>query len=150
MSKESVMPSNHLVLCCPFLLLPSIFLSVRVFSNESVHCIRWAKYWRFSFSTTRESLCKINKDPAQPSPPKRRHTLLPSSYCPYKRGRVCQESTRFILKYTQIQKSSCFFSLWSQLSFLSLGINKNNIGSEVMCQERQRDTHTALAQEAVI
>ena len=50
MSIESVMPSNHLILCCPLLLLPSIFLSIRVFSNESVLCIRWRKYWSFSFS----------------------------------------------------------------------------------------------------
>ena len=44
------MPSNHLVLYCPLLLLPSIFPSIRVFSNESVLCIRWPKYWSFSFS----------------------------------------------------------------------------------------------------
>ena len=44
------MPSNHLILCRPLLLLPSIFLSIRVFSNESVLCIRWPKYWSFSFS----------------------------------------------------------------------------------------------------
>ena len=49
MSIESVMPSNHLILCCPLLLLPSIFPSVRVFSNESVLLIRWPKYWSFSF-----------------------------------------------------------------------------------------------------
>ena len=49
MSIESVMPSNHLILCHPFL-LPSIFPSIRVFSNESVLCIRWPKYWSFSFS----------------------------------------------------------------------------------------------------
>ena len=47
---ESVMPSNHLILCCPLLLLPWIFPSIRVFSNESVLCIRWPKYWNFSFS----------------------------------------------------------------------------------------------------
>ena len=47
---ESVMPSNHLILCCPFLLLPSVFPSIRVYSNESVLCIRWPKYWSFSFS----------------------------------------------------------------------------------------------------
>ena len=47
---ESVMPSNLLILCCPLLLLPSIFPSIRVFSNESVLCIRWLKYWSFSFS----------------------------------------------------------------------------------------------------
>ena len=51
-SIESVMPSNHLILCRPLLLLPSIFPSVRVFSNESTLCIRWPKYWSFSFSTS--------------------------------------------------------------------------------------------------
>ena len=50
MSIESVMPSNHLILCRPLLLLPSIFSSIRVFSNESVPRIRWPKYWSFSFS----------------------------------------------------------------------------------------------------
>ena len=50
MSIESVMPSNHLILCCPFLLPPSIFPSIRVFSNESVLPIRWPKYWSFSFN----------------------------------------------------------------------------------------------------
>ena len=50
MSTESVMPSNHLILCHPLLFLPSIFLSTRVFSNESVLPIRWPKYWIFSFS----------------------------------------------------------------------------------------------------
>ena len=50
MSTESVMPSNHLMLCSPLLLPPSIFPSIRVFSNESVFHIRWPKYWSFSFS----------------------------------------------------------------------------------------------------
>ena len=50
MSVQSVMPSNHLILCRPLLLPPSIFPSTRVFSNESVLCIRWPKYWSFSFS----------------------------------------------------------------------------------------------------
>ena len=50
MSIELVMPSNRLILCCPLLLLPSIFPSIRVFSNESFLHIRWPKYWRFSFS----------------------------------------------------------------------------------------------------
>ena len=50
MSIESVMPSNHLIVCCPFLLLPSIFPSIRVFSNESALRIMWPKYWSFSFS----------------------------------------------------------------------------------------------------
>ena len=50
MTIELVMPSNHLILCHPLLLLPSIFPSVRVFSKESVLCIRWPKYWSFSLS----------------------------------------------------------------------------------------------------
>ena len=50
MSIESVMPSNHLILCCPLLLLPSVFPSIRVFSNESVLPIRWPKYSSFTFS----------------------------------------------------------------------------------------------------
>ena len=50
MSIESVMPSSHRILCCPLLLLPSIFPSIRVFSNESVLCITWSKDWSFSFN----------------------------------------------------------------------------------------------------
>ena len=50
MSMESVMPSSHLILCRPFQLLPSICPSIRVFSNESTLCMRWPKYWSFSFS----------------------------------------------------------------------------------------------------
>ena len=55
MSVESVMPSNHLILYCPLLFQPSIFLSIRVFSNESVLHIRWPKYWDFSFSISPSS-----------------------------------------------------------------------------------------------
>ena len=58
MSIELVLPSNHLILCCPLLLLPSRFPSIRVFSNESALCIRWAKYWSFSFS-----ICTSNENP---------------------------------------------------------------------------------------
>ena len=52
---ESVMPSNHLILCCPLLLLPSTLPSIRVFSNESALCMRWPKYWNFSFNTSPSS-----------------------------------------------------------------------------------------------
>ena len=54
-SIELVMPSNYLILCCPLLLLPSIFPSIRVFSSESVLHIRWPKYWSFSFSISPSS-----------------------------------------------------------------------------------------------
>ena len=52
MSTESVMPSNHLILCLHLLLLPSVFPSIRVFSNESALCNRWPKYWSFTFSNS--------------------------------------------------------------------------------------------------
>ena len=57
MSIESVMPSNHLILCRPLLLLPSIFPSIRVFSSESLLPTRWPKYWSFSFSISPPSEC---------------------------------------------------------------------------------------------
>ena len=55
MSVETVMPSNHLILCHPLLLLPSIFPSIRVFPSDSAPCIRWPKYWSFSFSISPSS-----------------------------------------------------------------------------------------------
>ena len=55
MSIESMMPSNHLILCCPLLLLPSIFPSIRVFSSESALHIRWPKYWSFRFNISPSS-----------------------------------------------------------------------------------------------
>ena len=54
MSIESMMPTNHLIFCCPLLLLPSILTSIRVFPNEPVLCIRWPKYWSFSISPSSE------------------------------------------------------------------------------------------------
>ena len=55
MSIESAVPSNHLILCYPLLLLPSVFPSIRVFSSESALCIRWPEYWSFSFSLSPSS-----------------------------------------------------------------------------------------------
>ena len=56
MSIELVILSNHLILCCPLLLMPSFFPSIRVFSNESPLCIRWPKYWSFSFNISLSSV----------------------------------------------------------------------------------------------
>ena len=59
MSIESVMPSNHLILCCPFLLLPTIFPSIRTFSSESALHIRWPQYWSFNFSIRLSNECSV-------------------------------------------------------------------------------------------
>ena len=57
---ESVMPSNHLILCCPLVLLPSVFPSIRVFSNELTLHIRWPKFWSFSFSISPSNEYSVN------------------------------------------------------------------------------------------
>ena len=62
MSIKLMMPSKNLILCCSLLLLPLIFLSIRVFSNESVLCIRWPKYWSFSFSNEYSGLISFRMD----------------------------------------------------------------------------------------
>ena len=62
-SIESVMPSNHLIFCCPFLLMPSIFPSIRVFSNESALCIWWPKYWSFNFNISPSNEHPSNEHP---------------------------------------------------------------------------------------
>ena len=74
MSFESVMLSNHLILCCPLLLLPSVFHSIRVFSSELALCIKWPKYWSFSISPSSEysgliSFRLFNVDFPLPDPP---------------------------------------------------------------------------------
>ena len=73
MSIKSVMPSNHLILCRPLLLLPSIFPSIRVFSNDSALHIRWPKYWSFSFSISPSNeysgLISFRMDWSDPFPP---------------------------------------------------------------------------------
>ena len=63
MSIGSVMPSNHLIFCCPLLLLPSVFPSVRVFSNESVLCIRWPKYWSTEEGNGKPYQCSCLENP---------------------------------------------------------------------------------------
>ena len=60
MSIESVMPSNHLILCCPLCLLPSIFPSIRVFSSESAPHVRWPKYWSFSFIISPSNVFRVD------------------------------------------------------------------------------------------
>ena len=98
MSIESVMPSNHLILCHPHLFLPSIFPRIRVFSNESVLCIRWPKYWSFSFSMNIQD-------------------WFPLGWT----GWISLQSKGFsrVFSNTTVQKHQLFstqLSLWSQLS----------------------------------
>ena len=76
MSIESVMPSRHLILCRPLLLLPSIFPSIRVFPNESVLRIRWPKYWSFSFSISPSNKHKYNMKPCEMAGPQRKYGPL--------------------------------------------------------------------------
>ena len=68
MSIELVMPSSHLILCCPLLLLPSIFPSIRVFSDESALCIRWSNYWSFSFNISPSNDGQRRHGPVQRHP----------------------------------------------------------------------------------
>ena len=83
MSIELVMPSNHLILCCPLLLLPSIFPSIRVFSKESVICFKWPMYWSFSFSI---------------SPSKELHFVFYTS-CAYTQGHLLLQQKEGIQLY---------------------------------------------------
>ena len=99
MSIESVMPSNHLIYCCPLLLLLSIFPSIRVFSNESVLRIRWPKYWNFSFSIS----------------PSNEYSGLISFKMDWLDLLAVQETLKSLLQH-QVQKHQFFdtpLSLWS-------------------------------------
>ena len=105
MSIESVMPSNHLILCCPLLLLPSIFSSIRVFSNESALHIRWPKYWSFSFSIS----------------PFNEHTGLITFRIDWLDRLVVQGTLKSLLQH-QVQKHQFFGTqLSSQSNYLTTG-----------------------------
>ena len=102
MSIESVMPSNHLILCRPLLLLSSIFHSIKAFSNESALCIRWPKYWSFSFNIS----------------PSNEHSGLVGSECLGWTGWISLQSKGLsrVFSNTTVQKHLSFgtqLSLWS-------------------------------------
>ena len=107
---KSVRPSNHLILCCPLLLLPSIFPSIKVFSDDSVLCIRWPKYWSFSFSVS----------------PFNEHSGLISFRMDWLDCLVVQGTLKSLLQHhsskTLILRSSDFFIL--QLSHLYMTTDK--------------------------
>ena len=109
MSIESVMPSNHLILCHPLLLPPSIFPSIWVFSNKSALCIRWPKYWSFSFSI---------------SPSNEYSGLV--SFRMYWFNLLAVQGTLMIFSNTTVQKHQFFsvqLSLWSNSQFMVQSIN---------------------------
>ena len=100
MSIESVMPSNHRILCRPLLLLPSIFASIRVFSSESALCIRWPEYWGFSFSIS----------------PSREYSGLISFWMDWSHLLAVQHTLNRVLSSTMVWKHQFFSaqpSLWS-------------------------------------
>ena len=118
MSIESVMPSNHLILCHPLLLLPSIFPSIRVFSNELVLHIRWPKYWRFSFSISHSN----------------EYLGLTSFGMDWLDLLEVQGTLKSLLQHTTVQKHQFFgaqLSLWSnshiQTCKLTISISKKAI-----------------------
>ena len=108
MSIESVMPSSHLILCRPLLLLPSIFPSIRVFSNESVLYIRWPKYWSFSISPANE------------------HTELISFRMDWLDLLAVQGTLKSLLQHhsskASILRHSAFFTVQLSLPYMNTGI----------------------------
>ena len=105
MSIESVIPSNHLILCRPLLLLPSIPPSIRVFSNESALRIRWPKYWSFSFSIS----------PSSEHPGLLSFRIWDSHYPNYPVLRICNVSIWWAANLNQ-RKKSIWYSCHLQLS----------------------------------
>ena len=99
MSIESVMPPSHLILCHPLLLLPSIFPSITVFSNESVLCISWSKYWSFSFnispSNEYSGLMSFRMDWLDPCSPRDSQELPTTPQC---KASILWHSAFFILQ----------------------------------------------------
>ena len=109
MSIESVMTSNHLILCHPLLLLPSIFPGIRVFSNELVLCIRWPKYWSFSFSIS----------------PSKEHPGLISFRMDWLDRLAVQGTLKSLLQYYSLKVSilwlSAFFMVWLSHPYMTTG-----------------------------
>ena len=114
MSIESMMPSNHLILCYPFLLLPSIFPSIRVFSNKSALCIRWPKYWSFSFSIS----------------PSKEYSGLISFRIDWFDFLAVQGTLKSLLQH-QSSKASV---LWHSVIFIVTLSNKNKIKQKIIKQ----------------
>ena len=125
MSIESVMPSSHLILCCPLLLLPPIPPNIRVFSNESTLCMRWPKYWSFSFSII----------------PSKEHPGLISFRMDWLDLLAVQRTLKSLLQYhsskASILQHSALFTV--QLSHLymttgkTIALTRRTLVSKVMC-----------------
>ena len=105
---ELAMPSNHLILCRPLFLLPSIFPSVRVFSNESALCIRWPKYWSFSFNIS----------------PSNEHSGLISFRMNWLDLRAVQGTLKSLLQRHSSKASIWGWFKWAKFSFIKVGSQK--------------------------
>ena len=124
MSIEAVMPSNYQILCRPLLLLPSIFPSIRVFSNESVLCIRWPKYWSFSFNIS----------------PAKEHTGLISFRMDWLDVLAVQGTLKSLLQHhsskTSILQRSAFFTVQLSHPYMTTGktiaLTRRTLVSKVM------------------
>ena len=121
---ELVMPSNYLILCCPLLLLPSIFPSIRIFSNESALCIRWPKYWSFSFNIS----------------PSSEHPGLISFRVDWLDLLAVQEFLKSLLQHHSLKASilqcSTFFNV--RLSHPSWGVSKITADGDCSCEIKRR------------
>ena len=140
MSIESVLPSNHLILHHPLLLLPSIFPSIRVFSNESALCIRWLKYWSFSFSISlsneysglisfRMDLLAVH-DPQESSPTPQfksiNSSMLSLLYSPTLTSYMTAGKTIALTRWTFVGKAmSLLFNMHSRLVITFLARSKH-------------------------
>ena len=131
MSIESVMPSNHLILCCPLLFPPSIFPSIKVFSSESVLHIRWPKYWNFSFS--------INPSNEHPGPISFRMDWLDLL--------AVQGTLKSLLQHhsskASILRCSCFFTVHLSHPYMTTGKTERDYGTANAPSIHQRqDPHS--------
>ena len=112
MSIESVMPSSHLILCCPLLLLPPIPPSIRVFSKESTLCVRWPKYWSFSFS-----ISSFNEHPGLIS-----FRIDWLDYCCPKDHQILHFPICHLTQGQEMQEYSFTSQCWKLLSYLQSGV----------------------------
>ena len=132
MSIELVMPSNHLILCHPLLLPPSIFPSIRVFSNESALCIRWPKYWSFSS----KSVLPMNTQDWSPLGWTGWISLQSKGLLRVFSNTSVKSINSSVLNFLYSPTLTCIHDHWKNHSLISINTNKNNdyLYSDPICQ----------------